>query len=33
METKTYVWKTFYDVYAYTQNEIEFFKEINKIFL
>ena len=26
METKTYVWETFYDVYAYIQNEIDFFK-------
>ena len=26
METKTYVWETFYDVYAYMQNQIEFFQ-------
>ena len=33
METKTYVWETFYDVYAYMQNEIEFFKRDKQEFL
>tara|TARA_R110002012_G_scaffold272651_1_gene458267 strand:- start:772 stop:1236 length:465 start_codon:yes stop_codon:yes gene_type:complete len=33
METKTYVWETFYDVYAFTQNEIDFFKRDKQEFL
>ena len=32
METKTYVWETYYDVYAYMQNEIDFFKTDKKNF-
>ena len=33
METKTYVWETFYDVYVYMQNEIDFFKRDKQEFL
>ena len=33
METKTYVWETFYDVYAYMQNQIEFFQRDKQEFL
>ena len=33
METKTYVWETYYDVYAYMQNEIDFFKRDKQEFL
>ena len=33
METKTYVWKTYYDVCAYMQDEIDFFKENKQEFL
>ena len=33
METKTYVWETFYDVYAHMQNEIEFFQNDKQEFL
>tara|TARA_R100001530_G_scaffold60360_3_gene43632 strand:+ start:3575 stop:4039 length:465 start_codon:yes stop_codon:yes gene_type:complete len=33
MKTKTYVWETFYDVSAFMQNEIDFFKRDKQEFL
>ena len=33
MNTKTYVWETYYDVYAYIQNEIDYFIRDKQEFL
>ena len=33
MNTKTYIWETYYDVYAYIQNEIDYFIRDKQEFL